>query len=205
MRTLFIDTSNSFVSIAILFDGKVISKITKESFNEHSKYAIIYVDEVLKNSNITPNELDEIVVVNGPGSFTGIRIGVTIAKIFAYLKKIPVITVSSLETLTLSTDNDKKILSLIDAKNNNYYMALYNERYEEIIKPHFSNIEEINSIISKYNDIKIVSNSNIFINNIEVINSLNIEKIYSYCKNKDKINAHMVLPNYLKLPQALEK
>ena len=149
MRTLFIDTSNSFVSIAILFDNKVISKITKESFNEHSKYAISYVDEVLKESNTLPNELDEIMVVNGPGSFTGIRIGVTIAKIFAYLQNIPVITVSSLESLALSADNDKKILSLIDARNNNYYVALYNEEYKEIIKPQFLNIEEINTIIEE--------------------------------------------------------
>lgn len=204
MKTLFIDTSNSFVSIAMIDNGKVISKISKENFNEHSKYAISYVDEVLKSAGAKPNEIDVIMVVNGPGSFTGIRIGVTIAKIFAYLENIPVITVSSLKSLALSTDRGI-ILSLIDAKNDNYYLALYNDNYEEIIEPHFANKEEIEKILLKYNDIKIASNANIQFDNVEVIDTLNLERIYQYYINSEKLNAHMVLPNYLKLPQVLEK
>ena len=63
MITLFIDTSNQDVSIALLKDGKIINKITKSIPNEHSKYAVSYIDEVLKRSEITPKEVQSIMVV----------------------------------------------------------------------------------------------------------------------------------------------
>jgi len=204
MITLFIDTSFSDVSIALLKDNKIINKIVNYIPNEHSKYAITYIDEVLKKSNIKPNEVNNIMVVNGPGSFTGIRIGLTIAKIYAYLLNIEVTLVSSLKTLALSEESDC-ILSLIDAKNNNYYLGLYDKNYNEVIEEHFSNIEEINKILEQYPNIKIVSNSKINIENNNEIKELDIEKIVNYYKNKEKVNAHRVLPNYLKLPQVLEK
>lgn len=204
MITLFIDTSLSDVSIALLKDGKIVNKIVKSIPNEHSKYAITYIDEVLKNSNIKPNEVNNIMVVNGPGSFTGIRIGLTIAKVYAYLLNIKVTLISSLKILALSSEGEC-ILSLIDARNNNYYLGLYDKEYNELIEEHFSNINEINEILEKYKDVKIITNTNIKLDNYEKIEELDIEKIVSYYNNKEKVNAHQVLPNYLKLPQVLEK
>ena len=204
MITLFIDTSFSDVSIALLKDNKIINKIVKSIPNEHSKYAITYIDEVLKNSNLKPNEVNNIMVVNGPGSFTGIRIGLTIAKIYAYLLNIKVTLISSLKTLALSEEGEF-ILSLIDARNNNYYLGLYDKNYNEVVEEHFSNIDEVNNLLEKYKDIKIVSNSNLNIENYTKINELDIEKIVEYYQDKNSVNAHQVLPNYLKLPQVLEK
>lgn len=204
MITLFIDTSASDVSIVLLKDNKIISKKIKSIPNEHSKYAVSYVDEVLKDANIKPKEVNNIMVVNGPGSFTGIRIGLTIAKVYAYLLNIKVTLVSSLKTLALSTEGDY-ILSLIDAKNNNYYLGLYDKNYNEICEEHFSNISEINGILEKYKNIKIVTNSNIKLDNYNKIEELDIEKIILYYQDRNQVNAHQVLPNYLKLPQVLEK
>ena len=113
MITLFIDTSAKDVSIALLKDNKIVNKIVKSIPNEHSKYAISYLEEVLKKSNVKPNEVNSIMVTNGPGSFTGIRIGLTIAKIYAYLLNIDVTLVSSLKIIALSTEGEY-ILSLID-------------------------------------------------------------------------------------------
>lgn len=202
MITLFIDTSFSDVSIALLKNNKIVSKKIENIPNEHSKYAILYIEEVLKKANVEANQVNNIMVVNGPGSFTGIRIGLTIAKIYAYLLNISVTLVSSLKALALSCD-DQLTLALIDAKNDNYYLALYDEDYNELIKEHFSNIEEVNQICKDYKNVKIVTNSNI--NNYLKIQNLNIEKIVKYYQNNEKVNAHQVLPNYLKLPQALEK
>lgn len=204
MITLFIDTSNIDVSIALLKDGKIINKITKSIPNEHSKYAVSYIDDVLKSSNISPKEVENIMVVNGPGSFTGVRIGLTIAKVYALLNNIKVILISSLKSLAIGTEG-KYILSLISARNDNYYIGLYDSDYNDVTSEHFGNILEINDIINKYEDIKIVSNINNDINNCKVINELNIEAIYNYYKDSIKVNPHMVLPNYLKLPQVLEK
>lgn len=204
MITLFIDTSNQDVSIALLKDGKIINKITKSIPNEHSKYAVSYIDEVLKKSEITPKEVQSIMVVNGPGSFTGVRIGLTISKVYALLNNIKVTLVSSLKCLAIGNNKNKYILSLINARNDNYYIGLYDNNYNDVINEHFGNIEEVNDIINKYDDILVVSN-NSDNDNVKVINELDIESIYNYYKDKDKVNPHMVLPNYLKLPQVLEK
>lgn len=204
MITLFIDTSNQDVSIALLKDGKVINKITKSIPNEHSKYAVSYIDEVLKKSEITPKEVQSIMVVNGPGSFTGVRIGLTIAKVYALLNDIKVTLISSLKCLAIGNNKNKYILSLINARNDNYYIGFYDNNYNDVINEHFGNIEEVNDIINKYDDVLVVSNNS---DNdiVKVINELDIESIYDYYKDKVKVNPHMVLPNYLKLPQVLEK
>lgn len=204
MITLFIDTSNQDVSIALLKDGKIINKITKSIPNEHSKYAVSYIDEVLKKSEITPKEVQSIMVVNGPGSFTGVRIGLTIAKVYALLNDIKVTLISSLKCLAIGNNINKYILSLINARNDNYYIGFYDNNYNDVINEHFGNIEEVNDIINKYDDILVVSN-NSDNDNVKVINELDIESIYDYYKDKVKVNPHMVLPNYLKLPQVLEK
>ena len=204
MITLFIDTSNQDVSIALLKDGKIINKITKSIPNEHSKYAVSYIDEVLKKSEITPKEVQSIMVVNGPGSFTGVRIGLTIAKVYALLNDIKVTLISSLKCLAIGNNKNKYILSLINARNDNYYIGFYDNNYNDVINEHFGNIEEVNDIINKYDDVLVVSN-NSGNDNVKVINELDIESIYNYYKDKDKVNPHMVLPNYLKLPQVLEK
>lgn len=204
MITLFIDTSCSDVSIAILKDGKIISKKIESIPNEHSKYAVSYVDNVLKEADVLAKEVNNIMVVNGPGSFTGIRIGLTIAKIYAYLLNIEVCLVSSLKTLALSSDGEY-FLSIIDAKNNNCYIGLYDKDYNEIIMEHFSNYDEVNEIINKYNNVIVISNSVIKLTNYKMIKELDIEKIVSYYKDKNFVNAHQVLPKYLKLPQVMEK
>jgi len=204
MITLFIDTSNSDVSIAILKDGKIISKKIESIPNEHSKYAVSYVDNVLKDANVLARDVNNIMVVNGPGSFTGVRIGLTIAKVYAYLLNIEVTLVSSLKTLALSS-NGEYILSIIDAKNNNCYIGLYDKEYNEVISEHFSNYNEVDDILNKYDNVCVVSNSIIKLDDYYNVEELNIEKIVSYYKDKKRVNAHKVLPNYLKLPQVMEK
>ena len=148
MISLFIDTSLSDVSIALVKDNKLISEIKNSIPGEHSVYVTKYIDDVLKECNLSPKDIDEIIVVNGPGSFTGIRIGVTIAKIFAYLQKIRIVSITSLLARAIGNDSEY-ILSTIDAKHNNYYIGLYDKNYNKIVE-RFSNITEIEEIKSKY-------------------------------------------------------
>ncbi len=203
MISLFIDTSSSDVSIAIIKDKNILASICKETPNEHSIYTVKYLDDILKESNLNPEDIDKIMIVNGPGSFTGVRIGVTVAKTYAYLLKKDIITISSLKMLALSTNHDY-IMSLIDAKHDNYYIGLYDKDNNEIIKEQFIHIDKILEIINKYNP-KLVSDNNIIINNIKVPKQeLDFVKIVEYYKDNKTLNPHSVVPNYLKLPQALE-
>lgn len=203
MISLFIDTSSSDVSIAIIKDKNILASISKETPNEHSIYTVKYLDDILKESNLNPEDIDKIMIVNGPGSFTGVRIGVTVAKTYAYLLKKDIITISSLKMLALSTDHDY-IMSLIDAKHDNYYIGLYDKDNNEIIKEQLIHIDKLLEIINKYNP-KLVSDNDIIINNIKVPKQkLDFVKIVEYYKDNKTLNPHSVVPNYLKLPQALE-
>jgi len=204
MITLFIDTSSSDVSIAIVLGQKIIASKIENIPNAHSVYTVSFLDEVIKMASIKIEDIDNILVVTGPGSFTGVRIGVTIAKTFAYLRKIKIIGVSSLKMLSLSCDYDNYCLSLIDANHDNYYVGLYDKFNNEIVKEHFSKKDDVLKIVAKYNPV-IVSNGDINTDYLNVSKTnLDIVKIVSYYNNVSDINPHLINPNYLKLPQALE-
>ena len=120
MISLFIDTSSSDVSIAIVKDNIILGSINKSSIKEHSKHVANDIKTLLDNNSISPKEVNTIMVCVGPGSFTGIRIGVTIAKTYGYLVNNSLYPMSSLKELALSTKEKKEyIMSLISAKNNN--------------------------------------------------------------------------------------
>lgn len=205
MITLFIDTSSSDVSIALVKENIILSEIVNYIPNEHSVYAVSYVDEVLKKVNLGVSDVDKIMVVNGPGSFTGVRIGVTIAKVYGYLENIDIICVSSLKMRALSCSKDSYILSLIDAHHNNYYMGLYDKYMNEVIKEGFYKKEDVIRLIDKYNPI-MVSDMNINVDDIVVDKQeLDVINIVNYYKDSESVNPHFVNPNYLKLPQALEE
>lgn len=192
MISMFIDTSLSDVSIALVKDGILISKINNNIPGEHSIYVTKYLDDILKENNLSPQSVDEIIVVNGPGSFTGIRIGVTIAKMFAYLQNIRIVSITSLLAKAISTKS-KYILSKIDAKHGNYYVGIYDENYNKIIEK-FLNTNEIELLIEKYSP-EIVDESKEY----------DIEAIIKYTKKLPNQNVHSVNPVYLKLPEAMEK
>ena len=134
MISLFIDTSTSNVSISIIKDGMLLSNVSGDIPNEHSKYATSYVKKVIDDAGIDANDVDNILVVNGPGSFTGVRIGVTIAKTYGYLIDKGIIPVSSLKSLAISSKYNGIIMSMIPANKSNYYVGIYDSNYNEIIE-----------------------------------------------------------------------
>ena len=203
MITLLIDTSSYDVSIAILRNNNILSQKIENLPNQHSIYTVKFINDTIKEANITPQEINKIMIVTGPGSFTGLRIGVTIAKTFAYINNIEVIPISSLKIRALSLKHDN-CLSIIDAHHNNYYIGLYDKDNNNIINEKFTNKEEIVKLIKEYNPI-IISNLDGTIDNISYKKQeLDFNKIVTYYQNETGINPHLVNPNYLKLPQALE-
>ena len=84
MRYLYIDTSSSFLYSGIVSEGKLIASITEQMDNDLSRITLKRISEMFDEANLKPNDIDKIIVVNGPGSFTGIRVGITIAKTYAW-------------------------------------------------------------------------------------------------------------------------
>ncbi len=192
MISLFMDTSLSDVSIALLRDGKILSQIKNNIEKEHSIYTTQYIDDLLKENNLSPKDVDEIIVVNGPGSFTGIRIGVTIAKTYAYLTKIRIVSISSLLARVIGYSS-KYLLSKIDAKHGNYYVGLYDKDYHKIVEK-FMKKEEMEELITKYSP-----------EVVDETKDYHIEEIIEYAKKLPSQNPHAVNPEYLKLPETMEK
>lgn len=203
MKTLFIDTSSNYLDVAIIIDETVYEKRI-ESVNEHSKYSITAIEALFKENNIKPREIDAIMVINGPGSFTGLRIGVTIAKVYAWSFNIKVIPISTLKAYALSCLNYDYYVSVIDARRDYVYAGIYDSKYNSLLEDQHISKEKLYNIINKYNNCFLVGNTNIKdIKSNEV--KLNIKKIYNYYKDKEGVNPHSLIPNYLKKVEAEEK
>ena len=204
MISLFIDTSTVNVSISIIRDNKILSLISKDIPNMHSKYTTKYIKDCLDQAKIDANDVDNIMVVNGPGSFTGVRIGVTIAKTYGYLIKKDITPVSSLKMLAISSKEKGIIMSIIPANKSSYYVGLYDQDYNMVEEEKCLLKEEVMVLCNRYNpyivgiDTSVMGKYKINKQNIDVL------KIVEYYQDKEKVNPHKILPNYLKLPQALE-
>ena len=130
MKVLSIDTSSKIASIAIIEDGRVLDEMHVLSEEEHSQTLMPMIEKIFNDNNMDLDDIDLIGCSRGPGSFTGIRIGIATAKAFSDAKNIPLIGIDSLEALAYSVviekeNNDCEILSMINAKNDNVYAATY--------------------------------------------------------------------------------
>ena len=204
MISLFIDTSLLNVSISVVKDGHTLSLISKSVPNMHSIYTTSFLKQALDDAKISPKEIDEIYVVDGPGSFTGLRIGVTIAKTYGYIIKKDITPVSTLKAYAISSKDNYPVMSIIPANKTHYYIGIYNENFDSIVPEQFASYDRVLELITKYNPI-LVGVDNYFLSDFEVNKvELDIPKIINYYKNKEKVNYYKLVPNYLKLPQALE-
>ena len=205
MITLFIDTSFADVSIAIIKENDIIAERLDNLHMEHSKYVVKYIKECLEEAKIDANQIDNIMVCVGPGSFTGVRIGVTIAKTYGYLINKYIHPISSLKELAISCDKKSDyIMSLINARHNNYYVGLYDKNYDEVIPESFMSKDELENLIIKYNPYIVSNEFDVIFNNKVDKVKIYILDIVNYYSDKESVNYHYLIPNYLKLPQAME-
>ena len=121
MKILCIDTSSKLCSVAILEDTNLIKKLELDNGLTHSETLMPLIKELFEKSNLALKDIDLLVSDIGPGSFTGIRIGVATCKAFSDSLNIPCIGISSLEVLAYNAKNDGIICSTIDCKNDNCY------------------------------------------------------------------------------------
>lgn len=181
MKILSIDTSSSICSVSILEDKEVIKEKENNDIKTHSQKLMPLIDELFNECNIKLKDIDLIACCVGPGSFTGVRIGVSTVKAFADVMNIPVIGVTSLEGLAYNVKKYGYICSLIDAKNNNVYFGLFefeNDQYKIINKLKADNINNIIDELKQYNNITFVGDGAAIYKDI-------IEKKLSNCKFVD--------------------
>ena len=144
MKTLTFDTSldKTFVT---LFDGeKMLASEIIENHNEkyHSAYLIPAIVEILKKNNLTMKDINVIGTNVGPGSFTGIRACVTVARVIAQQLEIPLVGISSLEILSKINKTDKRTITVLDARKNQYYTAVF-EKDNVIQQPVLTDAQDV--------------------------------------------------------------
>ena len=126
MIWLGIDTANTPLSIAIVKDGELLAEENTSMAVNHSLRAMPAIEEIFKKVGINPAEIDAIAVSEGPGSYTGVRIGVTIAKTLAWTLEKPLIGVSSLKVIAANgLFFDGLICPIVDARRSNVYSGAY--------------------------------------------------------------------------------
>ena len=140
---LCIETGTDICSVGIARDGELMSLRESDQGRDHAKQVAVFVDELLRETGVKPDELDAVAVGMGPGSYTGLRIGVSFAKGLCYGLNIPLLAVGSLEALTDVAIKDYEagiiqvegwdealLCPMVDARRMEVYTQIFNSRCE---------------------------------------------------------------------------
>jgi len=213
---LNIETSETICSVALAKGNKLISIRESSTERSHAKLVTVFIEDIFNNQNYSLQDLNAIAVTRGPGSYTGLRIGVSTAKGLCYGLNIPLISVGTLPALANATINtgkydNHKFCPMIDARRMEVYSAIYNSDLS-IVKDvsadiltdkSYSSFLNINKIIfigsgsAKFNEI--LNNKNAFFDKNIVPSAKNMIDIsYKKYMNKEFEDVAYFEPYYLK-------
>lgn len=219
MKILAIDTSNIPLSVAVLEDKTLLATMTTNIKKNHSITLMPAIADVMKLAGVKPAELDRIVVAQGPGSFTGLRIGVATAKTLAFTLDCELVGVSSLELLAAGISDDKAdIVPLFDARRNHVFSGLYrnsNELTNELPDQHRNLVAWLTELKER-NQPQIFVGTDVDLFKPQIIDILgeqahfpasflNVPQAFILGligKNKKPVEQETFIPNYLRLTQA---
>lgn len=148
MYTLLLDSSNVNLSIGIAHDNKLIDEISYEAWQRQSELMIPELEKILNRNNLTRKDINEVVVSIGPGSYTGVRIALTIAKVIVLALNVPMYTISSLHAMK---DDDKPSICLINARSNRSYIGVY-EGNKVLLQDQVLTNDEVIKYIDEHQD-----------------------------------------------------
>lgn len=146
MKVLGIDTSTLMSTCAVLDGDKLIGEYSLSQDMSHSEKLVPMVKEVLDSLKLTVNDIDLFSVAKGPGSFTGLRIGIATMKAFAHLTDKPIVGVSTLEALAYNLSNNEIVVPMIDARRDRVYTGIYKWKgsdLETLMSPCVLEVEEL--------------------------------------------------------------
>lgn len=187
MNSLIIDTSTKYLYIALVKDDVVLSEKIFEGSKNHAGNSVYQIDLLLKEFNLKTSDLDNVYCGYGPGSYTGVRISVTIAKMLASFLDINLYKVSSLFLAGSGYDN-KNVAVMFDARRGNSFCGCYGENY---IEDKLRSNEEFLSKVNSYDDLIVVNESNFKVNPLKVIeNATKVEDVEAF------------VPSYLRITEA---
>lgn len=153
MKILGIDTSSEVATIAIMNENKLIGEYTINHKKTHSKKLMPMIDEICKACEITANDIDLIGVAIGPGSFTGLRIGVATAKAIAHVRNIPIASINTLESLAFNMNLSKGIICpILDAQRNQVYTCKFTWENNTLMAVEDIDVKDIDNLLEEVSE-----------------------------------------------------
>ncbi|MEH6992807.1 tRNA (adenosine(37)-N6)-threonylcarbamoyltransferase complex dimerization subunit type 1 TsaB [Neobacillus drentensis] len=224
MTILAIDTSNYPLGVALIEDNQVLGEYITNLKKNHSVRIMPAIQTLMKDCERVPAQLTKIVVSKGPGSYTGVRIGVTIAKTMAWSLKIPLVGISSLEIIAAGAGRyfDGYISPLFDARRGQVYTGLYEYQSGEL-----TTVKDDRLVLSAdwANSLKELKKPILFVGNdiplhqAVIKDTLNSQAVFAAItehnprpselallgENKQGEDIHSFVPNYIRLAEAEAK
>ncbi len=151
MKTIVMDSANQYLVVALYEDGKCLDKIQEIGNRKQSEYAIVYLEKLLKKHHLQVLDFDEMVITIGPGSYTGVRVALTIAKTLAAVSSIKIKTVSSLKAMA----GFKKAISILDARSQKIFLGVYNEG-KVVVEDCMTTLDQFDHYRQLYPDYEVV-------------------------------------------------
>lgn len=212
MLILAISTSSNTCSVSLLEDEECIKELNIINQKTHSENLMPLIDKLFKETKRLLEDVNLIACDNGPGSFTGIRIGVSTVKAIAEVMQIPVISVSSLEALSYNVNKEStNIVSLIDARNNQVYAGIFNNKHEIVeqyladdiraVKEKLNNYEDFICVGDGFNIHKELFNQKEVYDDIIHSKNIGVNAYHKYINGKIQ-TADEIKPMYLRKSQA---
>ena len=210
MKVLAFDTSSKALSLAILEDKQVLAETTINIKKNHSITLMPAIDFLMSSLDLTPKDLDRIVVAEGPGSYTGLRIAVATAKTLAHTLNIELVGMSSLLAL-VPYQQEGLFVPLMDARRNNVYAGFYENAKPVMPEAHLP-FERVIELIEGASQVTFVGEVGPFVEQIqEHLPRTNFKETLPNAANlallawdKEADSLHDFVPNYLKRVEAEE-
>ena len=194
MVTLCLDSAHHFLAIALLKDGAYFDGVLKKYPRQQSEYIMEEISEIFQKHTLKPTMIDSVVVSNGPGSFTGVRIALTVAKIISSQLNIPLYTLSTLQ-LYAGLDDVEVIL---DARSNRIYYGKF-QAGTIVIAPTIKELSDFKPTSSNLiGDLEVIGETSNFPN---YLNNFALLKDFYHLEE----NIDTAVPLYLKSDEAYRK
>lgn len=197
MKTLCMDTTHKYLVIALYENDQCVSKINELAWKKQSERFFPQLMECMKEANWSADDLDQVVITEGPGSYTGERIAMTIAKVLCTTKNIPLATIS---TFQLYAGNAKHVAVMLDARSQRAYYGICEEGV--LISEGVKTLDEIQEELQ--NGETIVGDTDLINQTVETIDFADhFLQVKSQWKPIE--NIHTLTPHYLKSQEELVK
>ena len=192
MVTILLDSSNTNLSVGVAKDNVLLDYISYEAWQRQSEYMIVELNKLLEKHNIKKEDITDVIVAKGPGSYTGVRIAITIAKTIAVALNADLYAVSSLR---VQKNGVVSSICLINARSNRSYVGVYKDQ-EVLLNDCIMKNDEVMKYIEDHPDYSVCGDTKYL--NIEGIESNTMKEMLDLKDSLESINPLSLKPVYMK-------